>query len=81
MDGALTTQGSITVFFAGVNHPPLFPECADYMSASIAEEMPVGTPILNVSERCFFFCGALLPLPHAYLLIASFFAGLSFTSE
>ena len=63
MDGALTTEGSITVFFAGVNHPPLFPQCADYMAASIAEEMPVGTPILNVSERCclFVFFAAVVP--------------------
>ena len=48
--GAASTNGEIQVNFVGVNRPPEFPECADYMMATVAEDAPVGTTVLDVSE-------------------------------
>jgi hypothetical protein len=52
---AHTAEGQVLIEVIGVNHQPRFPDCNNY-TASIKENEPIGTIVLQVSLLFFSFC-------------------------
>ena len=48
-DRGNTAPGAVAVEYVGVNHPPLFTPC-QLDDASILEEAPINTPVINVRD-------------------------------